>query len=172
MSSIIVTCNKKLVECFIIHYLLSIKTCKHDKIIPVSPPPPPPPDHWTCRSWSVATRRSAPTAACISVLARRGSDQGCTLNVLARITKEINSNTDKVMGKARPYMLYSWLKKNVWPPLKIYCRSYLGHCWLVHFFSSGFLSVFSLLTSSVPCLCKSWRMKTWIWGRQVDCFCQ
>ena len=30
MSSIIVTCNKKPVECFIIHYLLSIKRCKKD----------------------------------------------------------------------------------------------------------------------------------------------
>ena len=70
MFSIIVACNKKLVECFIIHNLLSIKTCKPDKVIPVSPPPPPPPDHWTCRSWSAATRQSGLTAACISGLSR------------------------------------------------------------------------------------------------------
>ena len=76
MSSIIVTCNKKPVECFIIHYLLSIKSCKErwqsiSSPLTVSPPPPRPPDHWTCRSWSAATRQSGPAGACIAGLGNK-----------------------------------------------------------------------------------------------------
>ena len=78
MSSIIVTCNKKPVECFIIHYLLSIKRCKErwqsiSSPLTVSPPPPRPPDHWTCRSWSAATKQSGPAGACIAVLGGQGN---------------------------------------------------------------------------------------------------